>query len=285
MAKDRKITKYNDNNGQNTMTLNVNSRYPAVAGSFYPGNTSELDSSVQDYLDQVEQGQCQSKPLALIVPHAGYIYSGPIAASGYKQLIPYAQDINRVVLFGPSHRVPLMGIASSSADTFVTPLGEIPLDRETIKRVNQLPFVEQYDEAHQLEHSLEVQLPFLQKILPEFTLVPLVIGQVNDQQVSEVIETLWQDENTLFLISSDLSHYLTYEQARKCDQATCQAIEEFQPQNINYEQACGRSGIAGLLLSAQKHHLHVQRLDLRNSGDTAGDKDRVVGYGCWAFTK
>ena len=131
--------------------------------------------------------------------------------------------------------------------------------------------------------SLEVQLPFLQKILTNFTLVPLVIGQIDDQQVSELLESLWQDKNTLILISSDLSHYLAYDKAKQCDQATCQSIEALEPKNIHYEQACGRSAIAGMLLSAKKHHLHVKTLDLRNSGDTAGPKDRVVGYGAWTF--
>ncbi|MCK5647407.1 MAG: AmmeMemoRadiSam system protein B [Gammaproteobacteria bacterium] len=265
------------------MNLHLNIRPPAVAGSFYPGNIKQLDSSVQTYLDDVKITAIQTKPRALIVPHAGYIYSGPIAASAYAQLIPFAGQITTVVLLGPSHRIPLLGIASSSADYFQTPLGEIPLDRKIIDKLEQLPFVQSYDDAHRQEHSLEVQLPFLQKILPEFTLVPLVIGQTDDQQVSELIETLWQEQDTLFLISSDLSHYLDYHQAQLSDQAASEAIAELIPQNIHYEQACGRSGIAGMLLSAKKHHLNVQMLDLRNSGDTAGTKDRVVGYGSWVF--
>ena len=265
------------------MSLFSNTRMPAVAGSFYPGNAVELESSIETYLNEVSEVSSPEKPLALIVPHAGYIYSGPVAASGYALLKPHADAIKRVVLLGPSHRVPLLGIATSSQDAFQTPLGEIPLDKETIQQLNQLPFVNSYDEAHLQEHSLEVQLPFLQKVLNDFSLVPLVIGQVDDQQVSELIETLWQSPDTLFLISSDLSHYLEYDKAKQCDKATCKSIEALQPQNIHYEQACGRSGVAGMLLSAQKHHLHVKTLDLRNSGDTAGPRDRVVGYGCWLF--
>ena len=265
------------------MSLHENIRMPAVAGTFYPGSSMTLDSSIDDYLAQADNQPPPGRPIGMIVPHAGYIYSGPIAASGYAQLIPYADTISRVVLLGPSHRVPLLGIASSSKDAFETPLGNIPLDREVISRLNQLPVVNEYDEAHLWEHSLEVQLPFLQKVLKQFKLVPLVIGQVDDEQVSNVIESFWQDKHTLILISSDLSHYLDYQQARQCDKATCEAIESLKPQNINYEQACGRSGIAGMLLSARKHHLKVRTLDLRNSGDTAGDKDRVVGYGCWIF--
>jgi AmmeMemoRadiSam system protein B len=265
------------------MTLHINIRKPAVAGSFYPGSTTELNSSIQAYLDDTEIKPAQSQPRAMIVPHAGYVYSGAIAASAYAQLIPFASQITRVILLGPSHRIPLLGIATSSLDSFQTPFGDIPLDRQLIEQLEQLPFVQTNDDAHLQEHSLEVQLPFLQKILPHFTLIPLVIGQIEDQQVSEVIETLWQEENTLFLISSDLSHYLDYERARECDQATSEAIADLTPQKIHYEQACGRSAIAGMLLSARKHHLRVQLLDLRNSGDTAGTKDRVVGYGAWAF--
>ena len=266
------------------MSIHTNTRIPAVAGTFYPGDAAELSASIQTYLNNSQAERCQKKPLGMIVPHAGYIYSAPIAASGYRQLIPYARQISRVVLLGPSHRVPLLGIASSSRDYFQTPLGDIPLDRDAIEQLNQLPFVHEYDPAHSQEHSLEVQLPFLQKILPAFKLIPLVFGQVDDQQVSEVIETLWGKDDTLFLLSSDLSHYLDYDSARQSDQAACRAIEELNPGNIASEQACGRSAIAGMLLSAKKHGLQAQTLDLRNSGDTAGSKDRVVGYGCWVFS-
>ena len=270
------------------MSLHTNIRHPAVAGSFYPGYTDELNSSVQAYLDNVKtdvetDAPLLAKPRAMIVPHAGYIYSGPIAASAYARLIPFAQQISKVVLLGPSHRVPFRGIATSSLDYFQTPLGDIPLDRKLIDKLEQLPFVQSYDEAHRQEHSLEVQLPFLQKVLPEFTLVPLVFGQIDDQQVSEVFESLWQEQDTLFLISSDLSHYLDYYSAQQSDRATSEAIAALTPQNIHYEQACGRSAVAGMLLSAKKHNLNVQMLDLRNSGDTAGTKDSVVGYGAWVF--
>ncbi|MCU7939539.1 MAG: AmmeMemoRadiSam system protein B [gamma proteobacterium symbiont of Bathyaustriella thionipta] len=265
------------------MNLQTEIREPAVAGSFYPDDSAELDSAVQAYLNNCDVKATDKQPLAMIVPHAGYMYSAPIAASAYKQLIPFAEQISKVVLLGPSHRTPLLGIATSSLNAFQTPLGIIPLDKKTIEQLNQFPYVQTYDEAHNQEHSLEVQLPFLQKILTNFTLVPLVIGQIDDQQVSDVIESLWQDEHTLILISSDLSHYLDYDKAKRCDQATCQSIEAFNPQNIHYEQACGRSGIAGMLLSAKKHHLQIQTLDLRNSGDTAGTRDRVVGYGAWTF--
>lgn len=267
------------------MNPHSHTRIPAVAGSFYPGNLTELDTAVQSYLDETKTRLYPDQPLAIIVPHAGYIYSAPIAASGYAQLVPFARKISRVVLLGPSHRVPFQGIASSSCQYFQTPLGDIPLDREAIDQLNHLPFVKEYELAHSQEHSLEVQLPFLQKILPQFKLIPLVIGQADDHQVEAVIEHLWHKQDTLFLLSSDLSHYLDYNTARQSDQATCHSIEELNPQTIHYEQACGRSAIAGMLLSAKKHNLQVKTLDLRNSGDTAGSKDRVVGYGCWMFSE
>ncbi|WP_198263887.1 AmmeMemoRadiSam system protein B [sulfur-oxidizing endosymbiont of Gigantopelta aegis] len=264
----------------------LSTRPAAVAGSFYPAKSSELAHSIHNYLDHAHpelHPDIQQRPRALIVPHAGYLYSGEIAASAYSQLIPYAQEISTVVLLGPSHRVPLLGVATSSSDSFQTPLGEIPLQRDIIATLEKLAFVHSADEAHAQEHSLEVQLPFLQTVLPHFKLVPLVIGQADDQQVSELIESLWQTPGILFLISSDLSHFLNYDDAQQCDQATSQAIANLAPEDIQYEQACGRSAIAGMLLSARKHQLRVEMLDLRNSGDTAGSKDRVVGYGAWAF--
>jgi len=270
------------------MNEQANIRSPAVAGSFYPEKENELSAMIQAYLDNCDTPSPDNKPVALIVPHAGYIYSGAVAASAYSQLIPFREKISRVILLGPSHRVPLAGIATSSANAFQTPLGTIPLDTDAIEQLNHLPFVQYNDEAHYYEHSLEVQLPFLQKILSSFSLVPLIIGQTEDQLVSDLLETIihkknGQDENTLILISSDLSHYLDYERAKRCDQLTCKAIETLTAHHIHYEQACGLTAIAGMLLSAKKHQLQAKTLDLRNSGDTAGSKDRVVGYGAWAF--
>lgn len=265
--------------------MHTNIRQPVVAGSFYSAEASQLDQEINDFLGDSEIKVYQQQPLALIVPHAGYIYSAPIAASGYKQLQAYADQINRVVLLGPSHRIPFMGIASTAKSFFATPLGDVPVDRIATDKVNQLDFVYEFDEAHAYEHSLEVQLPFLQKSLKQFSLLPLVIGQASNKQVSQVIDLLWDEHHTLFLISSDLSHYLSYNAARQCDQATCLAIEQLHPEKIEYEQACGRIGISGMLLAARKHHLKVKTLNLRNSGDTAGPRDQVVGYGSWAFYK
>ncbi|MDH5388311.1 MAG: AmmeMemoRadiSam system protein B [Gammaproteobacteria bacterium] len=256
-------------------------RPAAVADMFYTGNPSQLQAEVKSMLAEVSI--TAPSPKAIIVPHAGYIYSGPIAASAFAQLIPARDKIHRVVLLGPCHRVALSGLATSSADYFQTPLGSIPIDRELSKQLLQLPQVHEFDLTHAQEHSLEVQLPFLQQVLDEFTLLPLVVGDASDVDVHEVLETVWGGDETLIVISSDLSHYHDYNTARTMDAATCSAIENLDGHQIHYGQACGRNPVLGLLLSARKHNLKVSTLDLRNSGDTAGDKNKVVGYGAWAF--
>ena len=256
-------------------------RNPAVAGLFYPGETAELQRQVQGYLREATTGS--HKPKAIIVPHAGYLYSGPVAASAYANLAPRRGRIERVVLLGPSHRVPLQGLAVSSAGFFATPLGDVPVDREAVAHLLTLPQVRIMDEAHLLEHSLEVQLPFLQETLGEFRLVPIVVGDSTPDEVAEVLELLWGGEETLLVISSDLSHYQDYETARRLDRATSDAIEALSPQRIHYEDACGRNPVNGLLLAARRRGLHATTLDLRNSGDTAGPRDRVVGYGAYVL--
>ncbi len=259
----------------------MNIRNPAVAGMFYPGEAGELHRQVQGYLR--EAASAPHNPKAIIVPHAGYIYSGPVAATAYASLVPRRGRIERVVLLGPSHRVPLEGMAVSSVEFFATPLGDIPIDREAVKHLLTLPQVKVMDEAHLLEHSLEVQLPFLQEILGEFRLIPLVVGDSSPDEVAEVLEKLWGGEETLLVISSDLSHYQDYETARRLDRATSDAIEALAPQRIHYDDACGRNPVNGLLLAARRRGLHASTLDLRNSGDTAGPRDRVVGYGAYVF--
>ncbi|MBK9131071.1 MAG: AmmeMemoRadiSam system protein B [Gammaproteobacteria bacterium] len=258
-------------------------RAPAVAGQFYPADARELRVQVRALLDAVHTAAADSVPKAVIAPHAGYVYSGPVAASLYARLAPARGRIRRVVLLGPAHRVAFDGLALSSAAAFSTPLGDVPLDTAARARLLNLPQVRILDEAHRAEHSLEVQLPFLQEVLTEFTLVPLVVGDATPEEVSEVIETLWGGPETLILISSDLSHYHDYATARRLDAATSRAIEALRPQDIHYEDACGRNPVNGLLLSARNHGLRARTLDLRNSGDTAGPRDRVVGYGAYAF--
>jgi AmmeMemoRadiSam system protein B len=259
-------------------------RASAVAGFFYPEDSAELESAVAAYLAAVPAAANTAKiPKALIVPHAGFVYSGPVAASAYARIAGQREVIRRVVLLGPSHRVALRGLAASSADSFTTPLGDVPLDREAIDSILLLPQVRILDAAHQSEHSLEVQLPFLQYLLADFTLVPLSVGDAEPEQVDEVIEQLWGGEETLIVVSSDLSHYYDYETARKLDAATTRAIEALDPDGLDSESACGRVPTRGLLVAAKQHGLTVETVDLRSSGDTAGTKREVVGYGSYVF--
>jgi MEMO1 family protein len=258
-------------------------RPPAVAGTFYPADPEELRSVVQALLKPALVSASGPAPKAIIAPHAGYVYSGPIAATAYARLWQMRDTIRRVVLVGPSHRVPFGGLAASSADLFSTPLGDIPVDREALTGILDLRQVQVVDAAHAWEHSLEVQLPFLQEILPRFSLVPLVAGDASPNEVAEVMERLWDGPETVIVVSSDLSHYHDYETARRMDRHTSGAIELLQPEAIDYEQACGRIPITGLLVAARVHGLSAATLDMRNSGDTAGPRDQVVGYGAYAF--
>ena len=256
-------------------------RQPAVADHFYPGDARQLTRMLDDFLGDAA-GRSET-PKALIVPHAGYIYSGPIAASAYVSLAPARERIRRVVLLGPSHRVPLRGLASSSDTAFATPLGHIELDHEAIALALTLPHTRIMDQAHAQEHSLEVQLPFLQRTLADFKLVPFVVGDASTEEVAEVLELLWGGPETLVVISSDLSHYLSYEQASRLDGLTSQAIEALRPEAIGADQACGRVPLRGLLAVARRRALRVETLDQRSSGDTAGPRGQVVGYGAYAF--
>ena len=239
-------------------------REPAVAGLFYPDDPLQLQQQVDSLLARAAPPG--TAPKALIVPHAGYIYSGPVAASAYQQLAPLRQQIQRVVLLGPAHRVAFSGLAASSAGYFATPLGMVRIDQQAMDPILQLPQVRVLDEAHREEHSLEVQLPFLQTVLDkDFGLVPLVVGEAEPEQVAQVMELLWGGPETVLLISSDLSHYHDYATARRLDTATSHAIEQLNPRAIDYQQACGRTPLNGLLLAARHLQLHARTLDQRNS--------------------
>lgn len=255
-------------------------RPAAVAGMFYPADQHQLHAMIQGYLDKAEA--TGGLPKAVIAPHAGYVYSGPVAASAYARLRQGRGRVSRVVLLGPSHRVGFRGLATSSAEQFATPLGNVPIDQKANASVLALPFVHELDPAHALEHSLEVHLPFLQEVLGEFSLVPVVVGEATAEEVYAVLEALWGGDETLIVISSDLSHYHDYATARRMDAATSQAIEDLRGEDIGFEDACGRLPVKGLLLAAKRRGMDVKTLDLRNSGDTAGGKDQVVGYGAYA---
>jgi len=259
----------------------VQIRPPAVAGMFYPGDPRELADDVERMLTTAAAAAAVV-PKALIVPHAGYVYSGPIAASAYALLAPVRAAIRRVVLFGPTHRVPVRGLAVPSVASFATPLGAVPLDRAAIEQALMLPQVKAANGPHALEHSLEVQLPFLQAALDDFSLVPFAVGDASGGEVAEVMDLLWGGDETLIVVSSDLSHYHRYADAQRIDRRTADSILHLQALG-SHEQACGATPVNGLIEVARRRGLQPQLLDLRNSGDTAGDKSRVVGYAAFAF--
>lgn len=259
-------------------------RKPAVAGSFYPAQAAVLARDVRALLDTAHSAARPDSgvPKALIAPHAGYIYSGPTAALAYAQLAPACTRIRRVVLLGPVHRVPIRGLALSGATAFATPLGEIAVDQQAQALLHDLPQVVVSPQAHALEHSLEVHLPFLQLALDHFQLLPLAVGDATPLEVAQVLDRLWGGAETLIVVSSDVSHYLPYAQAQRIDHATVDTILHGHPTLI-HGQACGATPINGLLLAAARHGLHPRLLGLCNSGDTAGDHARVVGYAAVAF--
>ncbi len=269
-------------------------RAPAAAGTFYPADSDELRVTVEGLLAEARIGEAehpkadgpQNSPKALVAPHAGYAYSGSVAASAYVLLEGAAgAEIQRVVLLGPAHRWPFQGLALPDVGTFATPLGEVALDATAVSTALESPHVQVLDEAHHGEHSLEVHLPFLQITLGEFTLVPIVVGDASAGEVADVLRLLWGGPETLIIVSSDLSHFLTYDEALEIDGSTAAAIEALTPEVIGSHQACGRIPLGGLLVVAAERGLRVHRQDLRNSGDTAGSHDRVVGYGAWTFTE
>ena len=257
-------------------------RPAAIAGTFYPYPRQALEKEVNQLLHEAKTTLSSVSPKAMIVPHAGYIYSGPTAAIAYAQLAAVRQSIRRVVLLGPVHRVPVRGLALPGVDAFETPLGNIQLDHEAIALISNMPQVMVSAAAHAQEHSLEVQLPFLQTVLDDFKLVPLAVGDATPAEVASVLDQLWGGGETLIVISSDLSHFLPYYVAQSVDQETVQSILDLRGP-LNHEQACGGTPINGFMMAAGRHHLRPQLLDYRNSGDTAGDKSRVVGYASIAF--
>jgi len=255
-------------------------RHPAVAGTFYSANRDELARRVSRFLDQATSDG--AVPKAVIAPHAGYMYSGPVAATAYRLLSPARGTVRRVVLIGPSHQIPLRGLALPRAELFATPLGNVPVDREVCARASELPQVSMTDTPHAVEHSLEVHLPFLQQVLGEFTLIPLVVGEASPEEVSEVLAAVWDGPETLIVVSTDLSHYLDYDTARERDARTASAIEALRFEELGPGDACGCNAVAGLLHLARRQGFEVECLDLRSSGDTAGPRDQVVGYGAFA---
>lgn len=262
----------------------LDTRPAAVAGMFYSADRRALRRQVSELLAGVDAGPLASlPPKAIIAPHAGYVYSGPPAAAIYAQLAPFRAQIRTVVLLGPSHRVAFAGVAAPTQAFFATPLGRVPVARDLLAGLMSLPQVSTLDEAHRQEHSLEVHLPFLQQVLDDFRLVPLVVGDADADAVADVLEVLWGGPETLIVVSSDLSHYHDYETARWRDRATAAAIETLRADRVEPEGACGARPLGGLLRVARRRDLRATTVALCNSGDTAGDRARVVGYGAWRF--
>jgi AmmeMemoRadiSam system protein B len=258
-------------------------RAPAVAGSFYPSDALELRAEVRRHVAEGHAAGA-APPKAVIAPHAGYLYSGPVAGSAFLALAPLRGRVERVVLMGPAHRFAFAGLALPRADAFATPLGVTRVDGEAGVTLMALPRVLVSDDAHDGEHSLEVELPFVQEVLGEVTVVPIVVGDARDTDAARALECLWGGPETCIVVSSDLSHYYPYATAKRLDRMTALAIEQLSPQDIGEEQACGRIGVQALLRVARARGLRATTLDLRNSGDTMGTRGRVVGYGAFSFT-
>ena len=266
-----------------TSISNARIRPMAVAGTFYPSDPQELGAAVDGF---VAQARVEAFPdaVAAIAPHAGYVYSGPIAGSAYRSIEAPLNEVSRVVLIGPSHRVAFHGIALSGYAAFQSPLGVVPIDQPTYTRLRELPFVMVKEEAHAQEHGLEVHLPFLQRVIKsDFALVPMVVGQATPDQVAAAIEAACEGQKTFVLISSDLSHFLDYATAQAKDTQTTEAIVAADLSGIAPDGACGAAAIRGYLATQGAANQRVEVLDLRNSGDTAGGRDRVVGYGAYVF--
>jgi AmmeMemoRadiSam system protein B len=257
-------------------------RLPAAAGSFYPASPSALATEVDGWLERTPMPiSARERPSALVVPHAGYVYSGAVAATAYATLRAFKGRTPRVLLLGPCHLLPLRGLAYPDVDVLCTPLGEVPLDEDLRERAARFRQVSASTEAHEAEHSLEVQLPFLQRVLGPFRVLPLVVGSASAEEVEEVLDALWAPD-VLPIVSSDLSHYLPYEDAREADRETAERVLSLDGP-LDQGSACGAAGISGLMLAVRKRGLRPRLLDLRSSGDTAGGHEEVVGYGAFAF--
>ncbi|MDH5719900.1 MAG: AmmeMemoRadiSam system protein B [Spirochaetia bacterium] len=254
-------------------------RQPAVAGIFYPGVPDELKNAINGYCEKSEE--IKKIPKAVISPHAGYMYSGVVAAQGYSFLKNNKNLYKKIFIIGPSHRHSFYGIALHSAEKFATPLGEVPVDQDIKKELLKYSEVSIEDKAHSAEHSVEVQIPFLQYFLEDFKIIPMVTGGLKNNEVSKIIKAFWKEKDVFFIVSSDLSHYLKYDETQKKDNETSLFIENFESEKITSDRACGAAAIRGLLTGSKEYASEIKTVKLLNSGDTSGDKKNVVGYGAY----
>ena len=259
-------------------------RMPAVAGTFYPNDPADLKSKINIYLDSPSHVNVENVK-ALIVPHAGYKYSGYVAASAYSILRQHSSKFHRVIIIGPAHRFKFNGVALCSADQFLTPLGGVKVEKELTRRLLTIPGVQTIDQAHEAEHSLEVHLPFLQQTLDEFSILPMVVGKAKIQTLRQIVDLLWDGPETLFIISTDLSHFHDYSTAVEIDEQTCQMIENLHWKNLEGHRACGYLGVSAILSAAKSRNLNIIRLNKQNSGDISGNLDKVVGYASFAIVE
>jgi MEMO1 family protein len=260
----------------------MRTRPPAFAGMFYPDKPQELAAAIKTYIAEATPPATPTPPKAVVAPHAGYIYSGPVAGTAYASLAARGDQVERVILLGPSHRVAFAGVATSGAGVFETPIGPISVDREAVASLVQAGLAREFEPAHENEHSLEVQLPFLKQLFPAARVIPLLAGDDDWHAAEQVLGALWGGDETAIVVSSDLSHYHDYATARKIDAGTARSMERLAAGKVDHEQACGATGVNALLALAAKKELACTTLDLRNSGDTAGPRNRVVGYGAFA---
>ncbi len=263
----------------------MSTRAPVVAGMFYPGTPESLAEAVDSYLEGADVPDLPP-PKAVIAPHAGYPFSAPVAAPAYRLLEQQKDTVKRVLLLGPAHRVPVRGAGLPESDEWETPLGTVPVDTETVTRLAALDGVEPAGRAHAMEHSLEVHLPFLSRVLSDFSLIPVVTGRQAPaiKAAEAILDAVWDDPATVVVISTDLSHYLPYDKARETDLATAKAVESFSPEDIAPHDACGRGPLCGALRVAKRRNMTIHRVALASSGDTRGPREEVVGYGAWAIT-
>ena len=252
-----------------------------VAGMFYPGEEASLRQMVDGFIQKALSFDL--RPRAIIAPHAGYIYSGSIAGTAYKTIAAVRDQIENVIIMSPAHRFYLRGIALHMADAFATPLGNIPVNIGIVKKIKQFSSVQWEERSFIQEHGLETHLPFIQRAFkPGIKIVPMIVGECQESEVAEILESVWEDPRNFVIISSDLSHFHSYADAKKLDRNTVDLIQNLDSQSLDTEFACGHYPICGLLNLARNRKLKIKALDIRSSGDTAGSKESVVGYGSFA---